>query len=346
MTKACIIGDNFMLASVFEEKLIKAVGADSVQATLHSFNWPGDPLVHGHTTPGMEGLKEYFGDAEEVLQMIGDAEILITHLAPVSRKMLTQLPDLKFIGVSRGGPVNVDVAACRERGVYVVNTPGRNASAVAEFTIGAIIAHSRNVTAGHEGLRKAVWSDRFYRADHAGLELSEITVGIVGYGAIGRLVVNLLKAFGSTIIVSDPYAELSEDDIAYGVRKAPFDDLLAQSDVVSLHSKVTPETVGLMNAQTFAQMKRGAILINTTRGSLCDEAAMVDALRDGQIGGAVLDTFATEPLPADHPLLSLPNVTLTPHIAGSSYRTVAFAAEQVAEDARRYLAGEPLVNPQ
>ena len=346
MTKISIIGDNFMLSDMFKEKLIDAVGTDAVIVRTHTFNWPGDPLVHGHTTPGMEGLKEYFGDADEVVSRVGDAEILITHLAPISSSMLASLPDLKMIAVSRGGPVNIDLDACHARQILVVNTPGRNASAVAEFTIGVILTETRKIRAGHEALRQGVWRDEFYRADTTGRELCEMTVGIAGYGAIGRLVVDLLRVFGCRILVHDPYATLSERHAGDGVQMASFHDLLAESDVISLHTKVTSETKGMMNADAFGRMKPGALLVNTTRGALCDDDALLSALTEGSLGGAMIDTFTTEPLSKNHPLLKLPNVTLTPHIAGASVRTVTFAAEQVAEEVRRFLAGEPVRNPQ
>ncbi|MEP3279885.1 MAG: 2-hydroxyacid dehydrogenase [Stappiaceae bacterium] len=346
MKRVSIIGDNFMLADVFEAKLIEAVGTDSVSICKHDFNWPGEPLVHGHTTPGMDGLKEYFGNAEAVLSLVGEADILITHLAPMSADILSQLPQLKMIAVSRGGPVNVDLEACRARDVMVVNTPGRNASAVAEFTIGAILTETRKIRAGHEALRDGVWCDKYYRADTTGRELCELTVGIVGYGAIGRLVAGLLRGFSPRILVHDPYASLSDDDRKYGVEMVTFDSLLEQSDVVTLHPKVTIETTGMMNTRTFARMKPHSLLVNTTRGSLCEDDALMDALNNGPLGAAVIDTFTTEPLAQDSPLLSLPNVTLTPHIAGASVRTVAFAAEQTAEEVLRYLAGEPPINPQ
>ncbi len=346
MRHICIIGDNFMLSDVFEEKLFGVVDKALISVAKHSFNWPGDPLVHGHTTPGMDGLKEYFGTAEHVIEMIGNAEILITHLAPLSRQMLEKLPALKMVAVSRGGPVNVDLQACQDRNILVVNTPGRNASAVAEFTIGAILTESRNIRAGHEDLRQGIWSDKYYRADTAGRELSEMTIGIVGYGAIGRLVIAFLKAFKCKIIVHDPYAELTDEDLNYGVIKASMDDLLRNSDVVSLHSKVTSETIGMMNSDAFSKMKPDALLINTTRGSLCDDDAIIDALSKKKIGGAVIDTFTTEPLPKNHPLLTLPNVTLTPHIAGASVRTVAYAAERIADEVKLYLADQPPLNPQ
>ena len=346
MTEVFIIGDNFMLSDVFEKKLLEVVDPESVTVGKHTFNWPGDPLVHGHTVAGMDGLKEYFGEADDVVSLIGNAEILITHLAPISREMLAQLPKLKMIAVSRGGPVNINLEACKERGVLVVNTPGRNASAVAEFTIGAMLTESRKIRAGHEAMRQGVWSDDFYRADTTGEELSELTVGIVGYGAIGRKVVNLLKVFGCRIVIHDPYAKLSDEDTAYGVTQLEFKALLAQSDIVTLHPKATPETRHMMNATTLADMKPGAMLINTTRGSLCDDEALLNALTSGHLGSAVIDTFTTEPVPKDNPILALPNVTLTPHIAGASVRTVTYAAEQAAEEVRRFLSGNPPRNPQ
>lgn len=333
-----------MLPEAFQ-KALELTSKVNLDICMKRNNWPGDPLVHGHTKTGIDGLKEYFGEEDEVVEFIGDAEILITHLAPMSRDMLTRLPDLKLIAVSRGGPVNVNLEACRERQVLVVNTPGRNSSAVAEFTIGAILTESRKIRAGHEAMRKGEWRDDLYRADTAGRELSEQTVGVVGYGAIGRMVVKLLRAFGGQIVVYDPYSELSADDAQAGVKKVTLDGLLEQSDVVTLHAKVTPETQGMMNASAFARMKPGALLVNTTRGSLCDETALHHALTEGPLGAAMIDTFMTEPLPADSPLCGLPNVTLTPHIAGASVRTVSYAAEMIATEIDRYFDGKPPLNP-
>ena len=150
-------------------------------------------------------------------RLTGDAEMLVTHLAPLSAGIMDRLPNLKFVAVSRGGPVNIDMKAARERGITVVNTPGRNASAVAEFTIGAILAETRNITRGHDALRRGEWRGDLYRADLTGEELSEMTVGLIGYGEVGRRVVKLLKAFGCRILVSDPYVQLSADDLRDGV---------------------------------------------------------------------------------------------------------------------------------
>ncbi|PDT41555.1 MULTISPECIES: 2-hydroxyacid dehydrogenase [Sinorhizobium] len=344
MKKIAIIGDRFMLPEVFRDKIVAACG-DGHEIRILEQPWPDVPMEHGYAVEGMDGLKEYLGKPAEIIRFVGDAEILVTQLAPLSRAMLSELPNLKLVAVSRGGPVNIDMSAARDAGVRVVNTPGRNASAVAEFTIGAILAETRLIRVGHEALRKGEWRGDLYRADRTGRELSELTVGVVGYGNIGAKVVRLLRAFGTKVIVHDPYVQLSAEDRNAGVEHVSLDDLLAQSDVVTLHPRVTAETRNMMNAEAFAKMKPAAIFVNTARGPLCDYEALYENLVSGHLSSAMLETFAVEPVPDDWPLLKLPNVTLTPHIAGASVRTVTYAAEMAAEEVRRYIAGLPPVNP-
>ena len=339
-----IIGDHFMLPEVFEAKIRAACG-ESLWIRTRKDNWPDQPMEHGYAVAGMAGLKEYFGAADEVVDFVGDAEILVTQLAPMSRSMLERLPALRLIAVSRGGPVNIDMAAARDHGVQVVNTPGRNSSAVAEFTLGAILAETRKIRLGHEAMRAGVWRGDLYRADVTGRELSELTVGVVGYGNIGTKVVRLLLAFGARVLVHDPYIQLVPEDAATGVELVAFDRLLTKADVVTIHARVTAETTQMMDAAAFGAMKPGALFVNTARGPLCDYDALLLALTEGHLGSAMLETFAVEPMPDDCALRRLPNVTMTPHIAGASVRTVTFAAEQAAEEVRRYLAGEPLRNP-
>ncbi|RWN26949.1 MAG: oxidoreductase [Mesorhizobium sp.] len=342
--KIAIIGDRFMLPEVFREKIEKACGDNLDIRTLEAA-WPDEPMEFGNAALGLDKVKEYFGDPDEVVDFIGDAEIFVTQLAPLSETMMQRLPTLKLVAVSRGGPINIDMAAAKAHGITVVNVPGRNASAVAEFTIGAILAETRLIRVGHEALRKGEWRGDLYRADRTGRELNEMTVGVIGYGNIGTRLVRLLRAFGCRILVSDPYVQLSAEDRNAGVELVALDDLLSRSDVVTLHSRVTEETRGLINKDTIARMKPGVIFVNTARGPLVDYDALYDALVSGHIGSAMLETFAVEPVPADWPLLQLPNVTLTPHIAGASVRTVTYAAEQAAEEVRRFIAGLPPINP-
>lgn len=341
-----IVGDRFMRAAYFED----AIRAVPALAGRHAFrhlelDWPDVPFGHGQPGTPTAGLKEFLGDPDTIAAFIGDAQVLVNHLAPVTAGMLDRCPRLALIAVARGGPVNIDMAAARERGIKVVNAPGRNASAVAEFTIGMILAETRLITLGHRSLSQGVWRGDLYRADSTGDELCNMTVGLIGYGEVGRRVVPLLAPFGCRILVDDPYMRVSPEHLALGVREVDLDTLLRESDVVSLHARVTPETTGFIDAAAFAKMKRGAYFINTARGPMVDYPALHRALADGHLRGAGIETFDIEPPPPDAPLLRLPNVTLTPHIAGASLQTVRVAASRIAEELRRHLAGEPPLNP-
>lgn len=339
-----IIGDYFILPEVFEAEVRKACEGHDMNCRLRQEDWPNSPVVHGYEGGEDVSIKEFIGDFDEVADFIGGAEILVMHQSPITDGMLQALPDLKFIGCSRGGPVNVDIAAANKRGVQVVRAPGRNASAVAEFTIGAMLAETRKIRVGHESLRKGVWRGDLYRADTTGRELNEMTVGVIGYGKIGTRLVKILQAFGCRILVSDPYVQLDPADVAAGVEQVSLDTLLAESDVVTLHPRVSEETTQMINKDRLAQMKNDALLINTARGPLCNYDDLYDALKNGTIGSAMLETFSVEPTPPDWPLLQLDNVTLTPHIAGASVRTAQYAAQVLAEDVKNYITGAPLNN--
>jgi D-3-phosphoglycerate dehydrogenase / 2-oxoglutarate reductase len=345
MGKIAIMGDRFMLSEIFEAAIVARCGAHELAIRKHDLPWPDVPMEHGYAQAGLDGLKEYLGEPDAVVEFVADSDIFVTHLAPLSASMMDRLPKLRLVAVSRGGPVNIDTKAARARNIRVVNAPGRNASAVAEFAIGAILSQTRNITRGHDALRAGNWRGDLYRADVTGDELSDMIVGVIGYGAIGARVVKLLKAFGCRILVCDPYVQLAPDDRNDAVLRVSLERLLAESDVVTLHARVTPETTGMIGKDAFARMKKGAYFINTARGPMVDYDALYDALHSNHLRGAMLETFAVEPPPADWPLLNLENVTLTPHIAGASLKTVRFAAAQAAEEVRRYLAAEPPVNP-
>jgi len=269
-------------------------------------------------------------------------EILVVQFAPVSRWLIEAASSLKVIGVLRGGVENIDVATATDRGIAVLNTPGRNARAVAECTIGLILAEVRNIARSHALLVQGKWQRSFPNSD-AIPELCGKTVGLVGYGAVGRLVAGYLHAFGSRILAYDPYfrgdpapAEMTD-----------LESLLRQSDVVSIHARLTPESHHLIGRRQLALMKPTAVLVNTARSGLVDEQALIDALRCRQIMGAALDVFDVEPLPADSPLLKLDNVTITPHLAGSTIDSFLNSPRMMAEHLRRLLMGQgplPIVN--
>ena len=338
--KVAIIGDHFMLPAMFERALA-ALPTPAIETRSLQLDWPDAPMRAGDTNDGDSGVSEYVGAPDEVARFIGDAEILINHLAPVTRAMLAHLPRLKFIVITRGGPVNMDMRALAERAIGVASTPGRNASAVAEFTVGLLLTQTRRISAGHEALRRGRWRGDLYRADSAGDELADLTVGIIGYGRIGNRLARLLQPFNCRLLAADPHVDINDEAVKQVAQSA----LLAESDVVVLAARVTAESVGLIGDAQLRRMKKTALLVNVARGPLVDYAALYDALAENRIGGAALDTFAIEPPPAGEPLLQLPNVTLTPHIAGASRRTINIAAECAAEEVRRYLAGESPRNP-
>lgn len=345
MTDVAIIGDLFMRSDYFAQALTDACG-DRISCRTRDLPWPDSPMAHKATRADLTGLHEYMGVPEEIIAHVGAAPVLVTHLAPLSRTMFEAMPKLEMVAVARGGPVNIDMAAAADHNVQVVNAPGRNASAVAEFTIGAILAETRNITRGHDALRRGLYRGDLYRADMAGNELSEMTVGLIGYGDIGRRVVRLLRAFGTRVLVTDPHVELTPEDTADPeVTKCTLETLLSTSDVVSLHPRVTDETRNMIDAQAIAAMKPDAILINTARGPLMDYDALYKAMREGHLRGAMLETFAVEPTPSNLPLLKLPNVTLTPHIAGASRTTIRIAAAKTATEVQRWLDGAPPLNP-
>ena len=340
-----VIGDRFMRPGYFSEALQQALPDRDLVITELELPFPDEPMISGHPGGALEALKEFQGDPEMIFAAVGDAAILVNHLAPLSGAMIERLSKLDLVAMARGGAVNIDMQAARRRGLKVVNAPGRNASAVAEFTIGAILAETRHIRRGHEALRAGHWRGDLYRADVTGREISELTVGVVGYGAIGHRVVRLLSAFGAKILVTDPYVALSSADLAAGVEQVDASALWERSDVITLHARLTDETRNLVNRETLAKVKPGAFLINTARGPMVEPEALIQALDDGRLAGAMLETFPEEPVLPGHPLLSHEKITVTPHIAGASLQTIRHTAAMVAEEVRRHLQGQEPLNP-
>lgn len=338
-----IIGDGFMQPDFFKQALSKRLPERDITYRDMELDWPLR-LVTTKRDPELP-IIEFLGRPEDYFDFIADLDILITHLAPVTAASFEKAPNLKIVAVSRGGAVNIETAAAKAHGVTVINTPGRNASAVAEFTVASLLAETRNLIRGHLSVASGEFRREFYHHDHTGPELCELTVGIVGYGDIGTRVARLLRPFGCAILVADPFRELNDEDKAAGIEKVDLDTLLARSDVVTLHPKVTPQTKGMIGRAQIEAMKPGSYIVNTTRGQVLDYAALYDALVSGHLRGAALDTFDPEPPPADWPLLKLPNVTLSPHIAGASRYSIAKAATMIAEDIGRILEGRQPLYP-
>ncbi|MHC4178602.1 MAG: 2-hydroxyacid dehydrogenase [Planctomycetota bacterium] len=278
----------------------------------------------------------------EVTDDVADFEIVSVQFTPIDRSFIEAARDLKVIGVLRGGTENVDVEFATRRGITVLNTPGRNARAVAECTMGMILAEVRNIARSHGCLKTGDWRRSFPNSE-AIPELCEKTVGLVGYGAVGRLVAGYLEAFGCRIIACDPYCT---GDPA-PAELVDIETLMRESDVVSIHARLTRESHHLIGRRELALMKPGAVLVNTARSGLVDEEALTEALSQRRIMGAALDVFDTEPLPLDHPLVLLDNVTITPHLAGSTIDAFRNSPKLMAAHLRRMFRGEgplPIVN--
>ena len=270
------------------------------------------------------------------------ASIYVANHSPLTKKVLAGAPDLRLAVIARGGPTNANVKAATEHGVLVCNAPGRNATATAEHTLSLMLSVLRRIPETDAALHRGEWLGNYYEYDQSGLELEGATAGLIGYGAIGSRVARMLHGFGCHVLVYDPY--VTAEILGGTVEKVEFHELLARSQVVSLHARATAENKGMIGAEQIAAMPAGSVLINCARGSLVQYDAVCDALDSGHLWGAGFDVFPEEPVPADSRLLRTPHLVMTPHIAGASKQTAEKAAKIAAEEVRRYLAKEPLRN--
>jgi D-3-phosphoglycerate dehydrogenase len=327
------VGDEFVRTELLVAALRARIGTGPEIDEL-ALEWP--------TTPWSDvaEVTEAAGDEDTMIAALAGVHAAVTHLAPFTERVFASAPELRLVVVSRGGPVNVNLPAATEAGVTVCYAPGRNAQAAAEFAVGLLLATCRNIAAGHAELRTGVWPDRYFRYDSAGFELHDSTVGLVGYGAIGRIVARILTAFGARVLAYDPVAPSS----AFGPDVERVDvltDLLARSRAVSLHARLTPDTTHMIGAAELATMREDAVLINTARGGLLDYDALCDALDSGHLAAAGLDVYPAEPLPANSRLFTTRNIVMAPHIAGCSREVAERAARICADEVGRWLAGEP-----
>ncbi|OZI38400.1 3-phosphoglycerate dehydrogenase [Bordetella genomosp. 10] len=271
---------------------------------------------------------------DELLRAVAAADALIVrNRTRVDADLLAAAPGLKAVGRLGVGLDNIDVPACEARGIAVLPATGANARAVAEYVIAAVLMLLRGAYGSTARVAAGDWPRN---ALSNGREVNQRVLGIVGYGGIGRLVARLARGLDMRVIAADPM--LGADDPAWReglAQRAELDDLLRTADAVTLHIPLTERTRGLLDAARLAQMKDGAVLVNTARGGIVDEAALADALRGGKLGGAAIDVFDNEPLPGGGPLADAPNLILTPHIAGlteeANTRVSDMTAQRVAQ---------------
>jgi len=323
-----VVRSDLWIDRAFDEGLARAPGV-----SLSVFPVEGDPsiawdLLAGahvyHISAAKDELpKPYFARAE----------------------LLARCPNLLCVSAGGAGYDTVDVAACTAAGVAVVNQAGGNAASVAEHTLALMLGVSRRMVEGDRRMRREIG---YAREDVMGHEIRGYTVGLVGIGHIGRRVAALARAFGMEVIATDPFLSPEEIELR-GAKPVSFNELLTQSDFVSLHCPRDASTLKMMNADAFARMRKGAFLVTTARGGIHDEAALAQALRSGHLAGAGVDVWDQEPPPLDHPLLAMDNVFATFHVAGVTHEGRRNVASVSAEQIVGVLSGERpprLINPE
>ena len=277
--------------------------------------------------------------SEKMLAAVKDADALVVHIAPVNKAVLDAAPNLKHVGVLRTGTENVNVELCTERGISVYNAEGRNAVAVADQTVAMMLCEMRNIARGHAALMNGKWVKVFPNVYNSH-DMCNCTVGILGVGKIGTLVAKRLRGFGCRILGCDLFLPESEI-IARGCDEAVTkEELLKRSDFVTMHMVYKEGDPYLIGAEELAMMKKTAILVNCARAGLVDTQALAAALAGGKLGGAAVDVFDEEPLPEDHPFLKLPNITLTPHSAGTNVDAFANSVDIIRAQFELLLNGQ------
>lgn len=299
----------------------------------------GDVSLDGITALADSSVFGYTPN-ENVAEAIGDADAVICNKCLITQEVFDKCPNLKYVGLFATGYNNVDLAAASRRGAVVCNVPAYSTNAVAQHTFALILDYYNKVAEYKKTVADGDWVNYklfsyFYIPT---TEIAGLTLGIIGYGDIGRKTAEIARAFGMNVVT---YTR-SPQKVTDGTRVCTLEELLSISDAVSLHCPLTPENGKMINAETLALMKPNALLVNTARGGLIDEQALADALNGGRLGGARLDTLTYEPMREDCPLRGAKNCAITPHIAWAPIETRVRLLEKVAENLQAWINGEPI----
>ncbi|MGH3087799.1 MAG: 2-hydroxyacid dehydrogenase [Rubrobacteraceae bacterium] len=332
------VGDLFLSSKRFKEAIEKELGGGPHK--IREVSWAGERAEDQHHLQQVMEVDgpEAVPTPTEIVEAVGDAEVIAVHFAPIPEAVLEAGENLKAVVVARAGFENVNVEAASERGIAVVNLVGRNAPAVAEQAIALMLAETRDIARVDRGVRAGGWPKKFPATPY---DLYGCTVGVIGFGQVARQLAPRLSGFEVRLLVYDPYVD-EETISSYGGEKVEdMNRVFRESDFVNLHARLTEETRRFIGKEHFELMKPTAYFINNARSRMVRYDDLLEVLQEGRIAGAGLDVFDDEPLPEGSPWLELENVTLAPHIAGSttstwenSVRMTAEAVKEVAETGR------------
>jgi len=324
---------------------VKIVVLDGYTLSPGDLSWEGlekigDLKVYDRTSYDLSGQ-------DKIIERAKDAEVLFVNKTPITREALDQMPKLKFIGVLATGYNIVDVEAAKEKGIVVTNIPTYGTTAVAQMAFALLLEMCHHVWEHSEAVKKGDWTNNpdwcFW--NYPLIELADKTMGIIGFGRIGQTVGKIAQAFGMKVLAFDSYQNkaLESDTLKY----VELDELLAESDVISLHCPLFESTKGIINKNTIAKMKKNAMLINTSRGPLVVEEDLAEALNSGRIAGAAVDVVSSEPIKGDNPLLKAKNIIITPHISWAPKESRKRLMDIAIDNLEKFLAGTPVnvVNP-
>lgn len=332
MMKLVGIGDLFIPCQYIESGM-KSLENYGISVSTVEWKLSGFDELQNINLSVEQGGREDVKVPDYIAEAVKDADIIITQFFPIGKELIDMCSNLKYIGVLRAGYENINFEYANEKGIKVFNTVGRNAHAVSDFAVGMMICEARNIARGHYGIKNGKWIRTYPNSDSIP-DFNGKTVGIVGYGEIGRLVAKKLGGFDMEILVYDPFYKDDE------VKPVDLDTLMSKSDFVTLHARLTKDNEHMIGKHELSLMKPTAYLINTSRSGLVDEKALYDVLKDGKIAGAALDVFDMEPPAVDYPLVTLPNVTLTPHMAGGSKDAFLNTPKLLAAGFADYLDGK------
>ncbi|MBO0452583.1 2-hydroxyacid dehydrogenase [Candidatus Enterococcus murrayae] len=333
--------------------------AEYDEALIEEVKQLGDVHIQGWAK-GIGKLSE-----KELIPLVDNVEVIVTSYDDITKAIIDAAPKLELIFCTRATPVNVDVDYAQEKGIKVLFTPGRNSDSTAELTIGLMLSIARKIPFAYKQLKKGNYTASSNKGNRAkeglkrdvvwgvgpqspyvvfkGIELKGRTLGIIGYGSIGRRVAAIARGFGMRILVFDPYVSNVDVDTLI-TEKVGIEELLIESDFISVHLKVSKETENFINKSSFAKMKDSAYFINCSRAAVVDEEDLIEALRTKQIAGAGLDVFSTEPIPESHPFIQeLDNVVITPHIAGATTDVLTNHTKMIIQELDRFKKEEPLL---